>query len=147
MASRVSVSTAELAKAVRHLGLSGRPVCVHCSLRSFGHVDGGAGAIVDVFLDEAATILVPSFSWSFSVVPPRGDRPARNGTTYQFPSRSVPPEPFVSDSTAVDRDMGALSKAVVSHPSRHRGAHPLCSFSALGPLAADLVSSQRPNAW
>lgn len=142
----MSVSTADLAKAIRHLGLSGRPVGVHCSLRSFGHVDGGAVAIVDAFLDEAATILVPSFSWSFRVVPPRGDRPARNGTTYEFPDRPVAPEPFVPESTAVDSDMGALSSAVVSHPRRQRGAHPLCSFSALGPLAADLVSSQRPNA-
>ena len=57
----MSVSTVELVEAVRHLELSGPPVCVHCSLRSFGRVNGGADAVINAFTDEGATLLVPSF--------------------------------------------------------------------------------------
>ena len=77
-ASKVSVSTAELVEGIRHLDLAGRPVGVHCSLRSFGHVDGGADAVVNALTDEGATLLVPSFSWAFSAIPPDEERPERN---------------------------------------------------------------------
>lgn len=142
----MSVSTTELVKGIRHLDLSDRPVCVHCSLRSFGHVDGGADAVVNAFTDEGATLIVPSFSWAFSAIPPDEDRPERNGTRYEFPDRPGVGEPYTTQSTVVDADMGALSAAVVAHPRRERGSHPLCSFAAVGPLAFELVSLQTPNA-
>ena len=142
----MSVSTAELVEGIKHLDLSGRPVCVHCSLRSFGHVDGGANAMVKAFTDEGATLLVPSFSWAFSAIPPDDDRPERNGTRYEFPDRPVAGEPYTTQSAVVDADMGALSAAVVAHPRRERGFHALCSFAAVGPLASDLLSLQAPNA-
>ena len=44
------VQIAEIRQAVRAAGAAGRPVAVHASLRSFGRVDGGAGAIVEAFL-------------------------------------------------------------------------------------------------
>ncbi len=142
----MGVTSTELREAIQHRGLSGRAVCVHASLRSFGHVDGGAGAILDAFLAEAATLLVPSFSWDFSVTPRADDRPDRNGTRYDYPHRPAAGPPYSSDSGVVDRDMGALSAALVAHPQRARGAHPLCSFSAVGPSASDLLASQGPTA-
>ena len=141
----MNISTEDLVQAIGHLGLSGRPVCVHSSLRSFGHVEGGADTIVDAFLQEAATLLVPSFSWVFSVPPPSGDRPHRNGTNYDYDRRSVAMESFTPETNVVDRDMGALPGSVVAHPHRKRGDHPLCSFAAVGPLASDLVGDQRPD--
>ncbi len=141
----MNVSKDDLVQAIRRLGLSGRPVCVHSSLRSFGHVEGGADAIVDAFLKEAATLLVPSFSWIFSVPPPRDDRPHRNGTQYDYRRPSTATESFTPKTNIVDRDMGALPGSVVAHPHRKRGDHPLCSFAAVGPLASDLVGAQRPD--
>ncbi len=142
----VSVSEAELREGIGRFGLSGRPVCAHCSLRSFGHVEGGAGTLVSAFLAEGSTLLVPSFSWNFSSNPPAVGRPTRNGTDYDFPTRPPPRAPYDRGSTAVDPDMGALSAAVVLAPERERGGHPLCSFAAIGPLASDLVDSQQSDA-
>ena len=141
----MNVSKDDLVRAIRRLGLSGRPVCVHSSLRSFGHVEGGADAIVDAFHHEAATLLVPSFSWAFSVPAPPDDRPRRNGTQYDYRSPSTATESFTPKTHAVDPDMGALPGSVVAHTDRKRGDHPLCSFAAVGPLASALVGAQRPD--
>jgi aminoglycoside N3'-acetyltransferase len=62
-----------------------------------------------------------------------------------MPDRPLSELIFDLTSTEVDRDMGALSAAVVSHPERRRGNHPVCSFSALGPLADELVRCQQPR--
>jgi len=55
------VTEQDIHHALRTLGLPGQVVCLHSSLRSFGHVAGGANAVVRVFLDEGCTILVPTF--------------------------------------------------------------------------------------
>jgi aminoglycoside 3-N-acetyltransferase len=143
----VSVTTDDIRAAVRRLGLSGRALCVHSSLRSFGHVEGGARAVVDGLLAEGCTVLVPTFSYDFSVRPLPHQRPLRNGTSYDFP----PDEPegtdriYTTDSHEISReDMGAIPAAIVAMPGRVRGNHPLCSFSAVGPLAAELISGQAP---
>lgn len=142
----MSVSEEELREGIRRLGLSDRAVCAHCSMRSFGHVEGGARTLVLAFLDEGSTLLVPSFSWTFSSNPPAVGRPTRNGTDYDFPARTPLGVSYSRGSTAVDPDMGALSAEVVRSAGRERGAHPICSFTAIGPLASDLVTSQRPDA-
>src|SRR5207249_4990643 len=80
-----SVGLPDLTRGIRELELSGRPVCVHASLRSFGHVAGGADAVIEAFLSEACTVLVPAFSLTFLVPPPAGMRPRRNGFDYERP--------------------------------------------------------------
>jgi hypothetical protein len=122
--------------------VSGRPVRVHSSLRSFGHIEGGAETLLGAFLDEGATLLVPSFSWQYAAPAPLGHRPDRNGTEYDYASRLLPEIGFSPRSTAVDRDMGALAAAVVRHPGRERGNHPICSFTALGPMATTLLPAR-----
>jgi aminoglycoside 3-N-acetyltransferase len=132
--------------AIRDLDLTGRSVCVHCSLQSFGHLSGGAESLVSAFLGEGCTLIVPSFSWGYAAPPPDdAHRPAQNGTRYDFAQRDVPVIGFDTTSKEVDRDMGALSIRVTTDPERVRGSHPLCSFSALGPMADELLSSQRPD--
>ena len=69
-----TVGREEIRAGIRELGLSERPVCVHSSLRSFGKVDGGAATVVEAFVDEGCTLLVPTFSaMIFSIAPPEGD--------------------------------------------------------------------------
>jgi len=126
--------------------LSGLPVCVHASLRSFGWVDGGAPAVVKGLLEEGCTVLVPTFSWTFAVPPPAELRRPRNAWDYDTWEASSVGEGriFTPDSKEIDvQDMGAIPASIVSMPQRARGYHPLCSFSAVGPLA-QLVSGQRP---
>ena len=132
--------------AMRHLGLSGRPVCVHASLRSFGRVEGGAATVVDRLLAAGCTVMVPSFSWVYAV-PPAVPGPARNACPYEpyTGRRTGIDRVYTPDTTEIDRDdMGAIPAAVVAKAGRVRGSHPLCSFAAVGPVADDLISKQKP---
>jgi aminoglycoside N3'-acetyltransferase len=140
------VTRRDIRSALRALGLSGRPVCLHSSLRSFGHVDEGATGVVTSLLDEGCTILVPTFSSAFEVTPPPDLQFERNGWSYDDDREPCPVsdriyDPEVSD---IDREMGAIPAAVVAWPGRVRGNHPLDSFTAVGPRAAELVLGQAP---
>jgi aminoglycoside N3'-acetyltransferase len=144
------VSIRDISEAVRQLGLSRQPLCVHSSLRSFGWVEGGASAVLDGLLSEGCTVMVPAFSWTFAV-PPSGARPARNAwdyDTFEGPRSGIGCV-YTSDSTEIDKeDMGAVAAAIVARPERIRGDHPLCSFAAVGPLANELIAGQRPlHVW
>ena len=61
----MNVDRQTIAAGLRSVGLdAGNIVLLHSSLASFGHVDGGADAVVDAFLDvlgESGTLLVPVF--------------------------------------------------------------------------------------
>jgi len=145
------VTAQDIASAVEGMGLSGHPLCVHASLRSFGWVDGGAAAVIAGLLDKGCTVLVPTFSWTFAIPPPAKFRRPRNAWDYDSfePSSAGEGRIFTSESNEVDvEDMGAIPASVVSMPQRARGYHPLCSFSAVGPLATQLVSGQTPlHVW
>ena len=118
------VSAADIANAARRLGISGLPVCVHASLRSFGWVDEGAPAVVSGLLEEGCTILVPTFSWTFAVPPPAKFRRPRNGWDYDTfePSSAGVGRIFTPDSDELDaEDMGAIPTSVIAMPERVRG--------------------------
>jgi aminoglycoside N3'-acetyltransferase len=63
---RSQVTRAEITDALRSFGvLSGSGVMVHSSLKSFGRVEGGAGAVVAALMDVVTpegTLLLPSFN-------------------------------------------------------------------------------------
>jgi aminoglycoside 3-N-acetyltransferase len=138
------VTRSNLRRAIRELKLSGLPLCVHASLRSFGQVEGGADAIVNSLLDEGCTIVVPAFSWLFAIHPPVHLRPPQNGVDYdriEKESQALT-RPYTPASIEIDDDMGAVAKAVLARDGRSRGSHPLNSFAAIGPLAEELVVHQ-----
>ena len=139
----MAVTRNELDTAIGELGLPGRVVCVHSSLRSFGTVEGGADTVIDAFLDARCTLLVPTHSWGFATNHVPGLRPPQNGWDYSM--NVAPPAyhgAFSTASNAIDRNMGAIPRAVLARPERQRGDHPLASFSAIGPLATDLIGGQ-----
>ena len=141
------VNRAELADAARALGLAGRALCVHSSLRSFGHVEGGARTVVEALLDEGCTVLVPTFSGgTYEVWPDPPDVIARNGAPAWRTRLSVKDAGVYSPaSNEIDSEMGAIPAAVLAMPERVRGDHPLDSFSAVGPIAHELVDAQTPS--
>jgi aminoglycoside 3-N-acetyltransferase len=141
-----SVGLPDLTRGIRELGLSRRPVCVHASLRSFGHVAGGADAVVDAFLSEECTVLVPAFSLMFLVAPPEDMRPPRNGLDYDRPLDVEPDGRIFTPATNEMEGpyMGAVARAVVARPGRARGEQPLNSFAAVGPEAGALLAAQQP---
>jgi len=115
-------------------------------LRSFGHVAGGAPAVVRSCLEEGCTVIVPTFSSAFEVAPPPHHRFERNGWDY---GAGPAPRPgtgrvYTPEAPDVDRDMGAIPAAALGWPGRARGRHPLDSFTAVGPRAAELVAGQVP---
>lgn len=141
----MAVQGDDIRQAARELGLAGRPLCVHASLRSFGGVKGGARAVVDALLAERCTILVPTFSWGFAVRPPPHLRPERNGTDYDLSSMSNSGNDrvFRPETTEIDRwDMGSIPAAVLNMEGHIRGNHPLNSFTAIGPQSDQLIDGQ-----
>jgi len=128
--------------------LAGKPVCIHSSIKSFGGLEGGPGAIIDACLERDCTLVVPAFTYMLNVSPPPDQRPRQNGRDY-----SQSPDPSSSDKTYYRpedniisaKSMGALPVAVLEHPARVRGDHPLNSFAALGPRSQDLIQGQGPD--
>lgn len=126
------------------MGLNDRPVCVHASLRSFGQLEDGATTVIEAFLSEGCTLLVPTFTTSYRVVPPVHLRLARNGWNYELPA-TLPPTAsryYTPACRETTRDMGAIPAAILARTDCRRGNHPVCSFTAVGPLATTLIESQ-----
>ncbi|HPD19094.1 MAG TPA: AAC(3) family N-acetyltransferase [Candidatus Goldiibacteriota bacterium] len=135
-------------KAIKTSGLSGKCVCVHSSIQSFmTDIKGGINTIIQSFIESGCTLLVPTFSfYAFTVKPPKNMRPERNGIDYNkieflnFENKNF----FTKTCNEIDRDkMGLLPCEVLKNNKRERGEHPLCSFSALGPFAKDLIKGQK----
>lgn len=136
----------DVESAVELLGLRGRPVCVHSSLRSFGPVHGGAPTVVDALLDAATTVLVPTFSWETYGHPPEDpQRFQGNGVGEAAAFGPKHQRVFSPTVDVLDHDMGVIPRRLLERPGRRRGDHPLCSFAARGPLAESLVHTQNAD--
>ncbi|PJF28968.1 MAG: hypothetical protein CUN52_10780 [Phototrophicales bacterium] len=149
--------------AIHTLGISGRVVCLHTSLRSFGRIqapspDMAAKMVINAFLDEGCTLLVPTFSRIFEVAPPPSamfvphnalDTRNINQLWYDYlvAIRSDYQTPhFTPQTTLLDvRDMGILPTVLLQMDGHIRGNHPLMSFTAIGDHAETLVKSQQPD--
>ena len=139
------VTMATIRDAARTLGLSGRPVCIHASLRSYGWVEGGAQTVIDGLLAEGCSVLVLTLSFAFASPPPLERRLVRNGVDYaRYSGHPINDGPLYSpDAQEVERGMvGIIPATVVAMPERIRGNHPHNSFTAVGPLANQLISEQ-----
>src|ERR1039458_8458363 len=90
-----SVSYEAISDGLRRLGLSGKPVVVHSSLRSFRRVEGGAETVIRALQDVCSTVLMPGFQCAAKIVPPPEKRYHRNGCDYAVHFDFVnPPRPF-----------------------------------------------------
>lgn len=139
----MAVTGGQIRETLGRHGIVGVCVCIHSSFRSFGKVEGGPDAVIDAFLAEGNTVMTPTFSNSYLVPPPPGDRPERNGIDYEKAVFERHDRVFRPDAETIDVEtMGAIPAAVVRRPGRKRGNHPTHSFSAIGPLAAALTAPQ-----
>jgi aminoglycoside 3-N-acetyltransferase len=116
------VAEADIVAGLRRLGVAaGEVVLVHSSLRSFGHVRGGADAVVDALLrcvGAGGTVLVPTLSF-------RSYDPARP----RFDARTTP------------SDTGRVTEVFRRRPEAVRSLHPVSSVAAIGPAAAYLTAA------
>jgi aminoglycoside 3-N-acetyltransferase len=146
------ILASDLAEAVDDLKLSGRPLMLHTSLRSFGApIDGGADTLLDVLLARGCTVMVPAFTEPyFRLAPPATVtmRPHRNGIDYStFPAVPPPPEgaPYTVQCGLINPDLGVLPAVLINRVGAVRGEHPLNSLAAVGPLASRLIAAQSPT--
>ena len=119
---------ATLVRDLTRLGvLRGGLVMVHSSLRSLGHVAGGADTVVDALLEAlgpAGTLVVPTFTYPLAREPG-----------------------FVFDPLRTPSLMGAISEAARRNPKARRSIHLWHSVAAIGPLADTIVTSGGESAW
>lgn len=137
-----STTYADLIHAVHSSGLAGGVIALHSSLKSFGQVDGGAGTVVRAFLEASCTLVVPTFTYGAQVPPPPGWSLAQNGEEGDSSEDAEPVTPFDLSGPVIERSMGAIPAHILSCAGRVRGNHPLNSFAAVGPLAAEIIAAQ-----
>lgn len=134
-------------QAIRQLGLAGRPIEVHVSLRSFGvRLEGGPAAIVDGALAAGSTVLAATMAPDlFGLPPPADDRPARNGIDYaSATSGSSTGRVYDPACVEVSAWLGAFSAHVAARPDRVRCRLASGEFAAVGPLASRLIGAENP---
>ncbi len=140
----MTVTKSDITKAIDSLNLKNRAICLHSSLSSFGHVAGGAKSVIEAFLDSGCTLLVPGFTYDYTISPPLDMRPLRNGMNYEKEvGNFVPNEKiYTVDSNAISKSLGTIPYEILHMPQRKRGYHPINSFVAIGPKASELVAKQ-----
>jgi len=140
----MNVNAESIQVALRQLGLEGRDVAVHSSLRSFGRVIGGPRTVVRALLDVCGTVLMPSFCETGRTNPPPGDHPAQNGwdyENYRIDTAGLTPfDPATFDETSeLDVDeMGRIAEEFLRTQGTVRSKHPSVSWAANGPRYAQV---------
>lgn len=129
-------------KGIRDLGLENQMICIHASMKSFGHVNGGSQAILDAFLDCGCTVMVPTFTYDYLVKPEKEIK--RNGVNYIsfFQKWTSNAGHYHKSINEIAPDMGIFPKTLLQNPTRLRGEHPINSFTALGTRASELIAGQ-----
>ena len=130
-----------IASGLSQLGLYGRRVVVHSSLRSFGSVEGGAEAVISALQSVCRTVLMPGFQCAANkVLPPPEQRPLQNGCDYAIHfDLSQPPEAFDVEKAPIHPKMGRISHTFAQSAGVCRSEHPWHSWLAWGENAADYV--------
>jgi aminoglycoside N3'-acetyltransferase len=134
----------DIRQAVTVNGLAGKPVCIHSSLKSFGRVAGGPRTVIDAFLLEGCTVIVPAFVSTFWAMPSKTKRYKRNAWNYDALINSWRCDKvYTPETNDIDEVfMGAIPAELLRIDGRSRGRHPMNSFAAVGPLAESIISHQ-----
>lgn len=149
--SPAEVSQEMITHGLRELGLDRTSsVLVHASLRSFGHVTGGAASVCRALTDVCGTIVVPSGTWDLTGLPapPGLVRPHNafyNAESWEdFDRQLAAVVPFSAD-LPIDQWLGAIPEALRTGFPHVRGNHPLFSFLAVGSHAEQVISAERSD--
>jgi aminoglycoside 3-N-acetyltransferase len=116
LSAKATVGSKYITRGLRDLGVeNGDVLLAHSSLSSFGHVDGGADAVIDALLaavGQEGTLVLPTHTW---------DRVnARNP---------------VFDAERTECCVGRIPETFRRRPTVRRGLHPTHSCAACGPRA------------
>jgi aminoglycoside 3-N-acetyltransferase len=125
---------------------SGNTLLVHSSLSALGWVCGGAPAVIYALLDalgSAGTLVMPAHSTQLTVPATWTSPPVPASWWERIREASPPYDPAITGT----RGMGAIAEAFRSWPGAVRSAHPVFSFSARGPKAAEIVSQHSTQSF
>lgn len=134
------ITYAHLIQAIESAGLANSVIALHSSLKSFGHLEGGAETVVRAFLASGCTLIVPTFTYNCHVAPPEGWFLAQNGDEDDSPDGQA--VAFDPATPMIERSMGTIPAHILSLAEHVRGTHPLNSFAAIGPQAAEMIAAQ-----
>jgi aminoglycoside 3-N-acetyltransferase len=136
-----TVSRAALVEGLRRLGLGGKPVAVHSSLRSFGRLEGGAETVIAALQDVCSTVLMPGFQCAAKIPPPPEKRYRQNGCDYAIHFDFVnPPRPFDVHTAPLHPKMGVVCHTLARERGTIRSNHPWHSWLGTGEQAASWLS-------
>jgi aminoglycoside 3-N-acetyltransferase len=125
----MTVFVRDIETGLRALQLGEAPVVVHASLKSFGHVDGGAESVVNALLRTFTSVMVPTFTYKTMITPPVG--PADNGMVYGSGQDANRMAEFFTPSLPADLLMGIIPETLRQHPLAKRTGHPIQSFAGV----------------
>lgn len=109
------------------LELENKPAIAHASLKPFGTIEGGTGAVIRALLNYVSGLMMPAFTYKTMIYPEVG--PPNNGLTYgKQRDLNLMAEPF-RHNMPVDPMIGTLAEALRQYPGVIRTAHPILSFS------------------
>ena len=132
------VALPDLVDGLRASGVrEGQVLMVHSSLRSLGHVLGGAAVVVRALvaaLGERGTLVMPAFSPEVSD-PARWPEPALPAEWVEQARAQVP----AYDADTTPTSLGAIPETFRRWPGARRSPHPQVSVCARGPRAAEIV--------
>lgn len=138
MERQVGYSFADLKKALGILGLAGKSVIAHASLKKFDYIQGGPGTLIHVMRDEFGSLVMPTFTYKTMVTP--GVGPPNNGITYgSGRDRNKMAEPF-HPAMPPDKMMGLLPMTLLGQKDARRTSHPILSFGGI--RADDILLTQ-----
>lgn len=131
----------DIQKGLRELGLSPQNrVMAHVSLSAFGHVRGGAEAMVGALTAACGLVMVPTFTYQCLIQPLVG--PENNAMTYgDHHADNAEAEMFNTDLPA-HADMGITAETLRHLPDARRSTHPILSFAAVGASAEAFLAAQ-----
>ncbi|MFX0095973.1 MAG: AAC(3) family N-acetyltransferase [Candidatus Hodarchaeota archaeon] len=145
----MSLKLKNIVDAIEEVGLSNKSLCLHSSLRSFGFVEGGAKTVVDALIKQNCTVVVPTFSYDFSIPPPKDiTLPLQNAlkpSELNYTPKAGVNKVYSPASNEIHKSMGIIPKYVLSIAGRMRGNHPLGSFTAIGSKAKEIIEKQTPD--
>lgn len=120
---------AELKHAFDELGLAGRPVIAHASLKKFGNVQGGPRSVIQAMLASFQGVIVPTFTYKTMITPEVG--PPNNGITYGSNKDGNKMAQSFYPQMPPDKMMGTLPDALVYDKDAVRTSHPILSFAGV----------------
>jgi len=119
----------DLIIALETFNLQKKPVIVHTSLGSFGHIDGGGDSVVTSLMYTTGAFIMPTYTYKTMVTPVSG--PANNAINYvQGQQWNKLAEAYRSDMPA-DTLMGIVPESLRKWPEAKRSMHPILSYTGV----------------